>query len=523
MGAKSLKINKSKSVQVTYDTTGIDPDMLATVNAQVESGEIKLNDYKNIYSAGNMGKVWPKDNSTLVALIAHASDQIEGDGIDEGTWLTMLTAVADGASVIDAVDSVCEGDVDETETETETPETTPEEKVIIQPETPAEAATKRERALAVARAATETATKAAADVTLNAHLAVASESDDVKRNIAVRACVDMLHLYATPVLDSETNRVTFKDNAMAGWPMIGSVMKDVKPGENNLLFDEYEYKEGETTVKGSWSETFATTFPFVKALKDEVTLINVALNDNAIKPAAYKNTAYWTKSRLESLKGRKERAARNAVKYVREAIKLYQRMEKINELCPELFATFAWQPDLAQATMPPVQKDGRYVLAGLGDLVEIWQPRLLVKRPTKAKDVLRVDIDKLVKGGGHLEAFDAAVPKVVKAAPKKSEEEAKAYPPVTDIVSLALALGSVTNYMDGIKSLADRTAFNTTVTQTLAADGGSDLAYLIGEAFETISTLWKMPGVQKMYTARKEQEGKEATAKLDAAKERGAA
>ena len=60
MGAKSFKINKSKARSRSRMTQ---PGLTRTCSPRSTlklSGEIKLNDYKNIYAAGSMGKVWPK-------------------------------------------------------------------------------------------------------------------------------------------------------------------------------------------------------------------------------------------------------------------------------------------------------------------------------------------------------------------------------------------------------------------------------------------------------------------------------
>ena len=553
------------------------------VAADVKAGNIDLRDYTNVYSTLSEGKTWPLSNDHMIAIVAEVSDKIPGDEIANEVWFAVMQNVINGmkpSAAVAAVAATVETDDDDDNSD-ETDNRTDEEKIAevkaliasgdwnvdlgrvaykkaystattltdeqimlayanttdddpkllaaemlkLEPsrigdgKAAADAVLKGNKALSeaiIARAKADM-TKAAGNETFNALLEDAITADDKKRHASTNLLIALLNIYAKV---DDMGEVT--ECEIDGWPVIGSKLKNVKPDETNKVFDEYEYTDDNNNkISGSWSEVCYSQTPHSIQRQGELTLLKVARDANAPRPAQYKDKEYWTDARLAAREELYKNQERRGLKYFRDAISLRHKMVELATDCPDLGVgiNFARNP----ATLKLVRDaNGSPMLEKAHNSIFVWNKKVAgTLVPFTVKSLLNVDTKLCAEKGGTVGALaeSVVITKRTTRAPNEDSKTAFKVPQVTNLDELSLVLGSFVSFFDVKMSIADRAKLKADVAKK-GAD--KDFVQLLGDAASIIKE-WYSPAMQRQYAEAKEAEAKEAEALLEANKAAGKA
>lgn len=467
----------------------------------VDSKDINLADFRQAYSDAMEGKPFPLSNDHIIAMISSADDDYEPEVFAQAMQLMVEGKNPDVAMAEAIANNTKEEETTETEKKTEEIPLTPEQ-----------AKTASALGKAIHLSAIHAAERAAKDKELNADLhAIMVAPSTVKRGSVV--LLHRLHkLYS--VIDDDANVL---ETEIDGWPEIGSKYEAGKG--SNQRFDIYEYTpdNGGDKIKGSWSKDFYDTLPEAKSFRDEVELINAAIDKEKPTPTKYKDSQ-WTDSRLKNLKKTVQARYNTGFQKFKDAIRLRHKMVEVNEKCDKLVASFDYVRD-NKTDKPVVSDDGALVLRDTDEIICVApKGRAGDLNYYTVKEFLRCKPDVAAKAGGTMGALKETVAKAPSPKGKGKKDVVAQFPEIKDFNQLELCLTTLGNFFEGFKTVKQRAEMRTTFNKRLTGESRNDTIELLGGCYEGLMSLFT-PNLQEEYGAimEKKTKAEEAARKEKAA------
>lgn len=503
MGNPALIGERYNTMAIKTSNKGFDTSSyphFADIKALVESKDIILKDYRDAYQA-ETGNKFPMSDNALIAMISCADDDY-----DASVYAQAMQYMTEGkkpdVAMAEAIKDAEDNDTQHPEDAEE--ETTGEpEKVRPEEETPEQAKTKADMGAAIQAAATRTAEKLSKNTELNDTLDAIVIADKTMRQGGPKI---LMELFASTARVLENGHVV--DCEIDGWPQVGTTMKDIPPGKTNRIFDKYDYKIGDTRVRGSFHKDTFAGLPIIGKIDDEIELLSAAIDVNRATPTKYVGVDIGT---LKNNKTTLENSRKAAFRKYEEAVKIRHKMVACAEKCPHADVSFAFEIE-AKTGFPKRTTNGVLVLQKADALILVKDKRGVVPdyRYLNVSEFLRINLELAEKNGGTMKAMLDTLAKEPTPTSKKGKDkptEAQLYPAIDSFDGLYACLGSLGGYFDSKQSVEQRTQVKAMIAQQLAGEGRKDLIHLLGSCWTGLLTVFT-PALQKEYTAAMEAEAK---------------
>lgn len=498
---------KSKGKQ--FLSSDLDVSKYEHFDAVKNNPDIDLGDYREAYKHAS-GKPFPLGNDHIIAMIACADDDY-----DENVFAQAMQYMVEGKepseamaeAIADAEDN--EGTGEDHPEDAEVKQDSKPEKVTAPVETPAQAASKREKGIAIHNSALRIAEQLSQNNGLTTTIDNIITAGKTLRGAGPNM---LMQLFVSTAKVLDNGHVI--DCDIDGWPIVGSTMKDINPSETNKVFDKYEYKDTNTnvSVKGSFHKDMFNALPICSRIEDELELVKSAISKDAVTPPKYKGEE-WSYDRLMQEEKTIKRSLAEAFAKYKEAINIRHRMLEIEEKCPHVEVSFVFQIN-PKTGFPQRREDGSLVLQKTDDVIVVKDKRGVVPgyRYLTVKELFRCNIELAAKNGGTRTALVdtlAKEPTTGKGAKNKPTIN-QLYPEIKSFDAFESCMSAFANFFETVQTKEQKAEMKTMFAKHLQGEGRKDFVNLMGAAWSGLITYFT-PDLQKEYAENMEAEAKKET------------